>query len=330
MVLFGFMSNFASGYIKYINHLEQINEGALSCPKRMIREVEESYHEHMRNIARNIHETHQSAKIIMLSGPSSSGKTTTAHMLQYYLGQFDINAVIISLDNFYRGVDEAPLLPDGTRDFETVEALNVEKIRSCLADLVRTGKFRVPTYNFHLGKPEGEDREFIIKGNDMVIIEGIHGLNPIFTNQLPEESLVKLYVSVKQMLKDANGEVFSPLDIRLVRRIVRDIRERNTPAEKTLSMWPAVVKGEDSYIRPYRMTADYTVNSIHIYEPCVFRTVTIPILREIPLDSPNYKKARDLESRLMRFEPINTEMVPKHSMLREFLGAINHEIEIHN
>jgi len=316
------MSNFASGYIKYINHLEQINDGAVTDPKGMILEVEGSYHEHLRNIARNITSQHENAKIIMLSGPSSSGKTTTAHMLQKFLKEFGINSVIISLDNFYRGKEEAPLMPDGSRNYESVDALNVEKIKNCLSSLVQTGKFYVPEYNFETGKPEKDEKEYVLGEHDMVIIEGIHALNPIFTRELPEESLIKIYVSVKQMLKDANGEVISPMDMRLVRRIVRDIRSRATPAEATLSMWGSVLAGENSYIRPYRITADYTVNSIHIYELCVLRTIAIPILREIPLDSPNYKKARDLEARLMRFEPVGKDLVPEDSMLREFIGKV--------
>lgn len=316
------MSNFASGYIKYINHLEQINDAAINCPEKMISEVEESYNENLRNIARNIFETHEKIKLVMLSGPSSSGKTTTAYMLKHYLKSFGLHAEIISLDNFYRGKDLAPLLPNGTRDYESLEAINVDKLKSCLKDLVELGSFNVPIYNFGEGRPEPEEKKYIVKENDLVIIEGIHALNPIITRDLPEEALVKLYVSVKQMIKDANGEVISPLDVRLVRRIVRDIHARNTDAEKTLSMWPSVLDGENSYIRPYRITADYTVNSIHIYEPCVFRTVAIDILRQIPLDSPNYKKARDLEARLMRFEPVDIALVPKYSMLREFLGAL--------
>lgn len=314
------MSNFASGYIKYINHLEQINEAAIHDPERMIREVEDSYHDHLGNIARNITSEHAAVKLLMLSGPSSSGKTTTAHMLAHYLKTFGINAIIISMDNFYKGRNEAPRLPGGGRNYESVEALNVDKIRSCLKSAVQTGSFSMPVYNFTLGKPEPEERLVEIREHDLVIVEGIHALNPIFTNELPEEKLVKLYVSVKQQIKDANGEVISPLDLRVVRRIVRDVRERGTSPEKTLSMWQSVVDGENSYIRPYRISADYTVNSIHLYEPCILRTLAIPMLREIPVDSPNYKKARDLEARLMRFEPLAISLVPKNSMVREFLG----------
>lgn len=314
------MSNFASAYMKYINHLEQINDAAISKPEAMIREVEDSYHEHLRNIARNIHEQHAQVRLLMLAGPSSSGKTTTAHMLQHYLSDFSIRSVIISLDNFYRGKQDTPLLPDGTPNYEIVDALNVEKVKQCLSDVVTTGTFHVPNYRFALGTTEGADTVHHIGDGDLVIIEGIHALNPIFTAGLPADSLVRLYVSVKQMIKDVNGEVFSPMDLRLVRRIVRDMRERDTTPDDTIAMWQSVVDGENSYIRPYRMGADYTVNSIHLYEPCVLRTIAIPVLRDIPQDSPSYQKARMLESRLMRFEPLPCTLVPENSMLREFIG----------
>ncbi len=314
------MSNFASGYIKYINHLEQINDAAVNRPQKMIDEVEDSYHEHLRNIARNLREHHRQARVVMLAGPSSSGKTTTAHLLRDYLEEFGGKAHIISLDDFYRGTGLAPLLPNGKYDYESVEALDEEKIKKCLSGIITHGRFSVPRYDFSLGRPDAQERRYEIGPSDVVIVEGIHGLNPLFTREFPAEACVKLYVSVKQQIKSANGEVISPMDLRLVRRIVRDIQFRNTTAERTISMWPEVVAGEDKYIRPYRISADYIVNSIHIYEPCVLRTVAIPLLREIAADSPNYKKARDLESRLMRFEPIDPGLVPATSMLREFLG----------
>ena len=124
----------------------------------------------------------------------------------------------------------------------------------------------------------------------------------------------------EQGIKDANGTVISPMDLRLVRRIVRDHQFRSTTPERTLSMWPNVVAGENKYIRPYRHTSDVTVNSIHIYEPCVLRNQAIPLLRSIAPDSPWFQRARELEARLMRFEPINSDLVPEDSMLREFIG----------
>lgn len=314
------MSNFASGYVKYINHLEQINDAAVRDPGLMIAEVEEAYHDCLRDIARNILNRHTSARLVMLSGPSSSGKTTTARLLQQYLHAFGKAAHMISLDDFYRGVERIPLLQNGERDYESVEALNVERVKHCLKSVIDSGSVTVPRYDFSAGKPHPKEELYEIGPDEIVIVEGLHALNPIFTRELPPDCCVRLYVSVKQQIKDANGEVISPMDLRLVRRIVRDIQFRSTSAEETISMWRGVEAGEDKYIRPYRISADYTVNSIHIYEPCVLRTVSIPLLRAIAEDSPHYRKARDLESRLMRFEPLPLDLVPATSMLREFLG----------
>lgn len=314
------MSNFASGYVKYINHLEQINDAAVHDPERMIREVEEAYRDCLHNVARNIAEHHTGARLLMLSGPSSSGKTTTAALLRRYLGQLGHSAHIISLDDFYRGTGLAPKLPNGKYDYESVEALDVEKVKTCLKNVIETGCFSVPSYDFATGQPAKDERQYRISPQEIVIVEGLHALNPVFVKDLPKDGFVRLYVSVKQQLKDANGEVFTPMDLRLVRRIVRDVQFRNTTAEGTLAMWQSVVDGEDLYIRPYRMNADYTVNSIHIYEPCVLRQKAIPLLRELAPDSPYYRKARELEEKLMRFEPIDPALVPSGSMLREFLG----------
>ncbi|MDO4459746.1 MAG: nucleoside kinase [Clostridia bacterium] len=314
------MSNFASGYVKYINNLEQINDAAIENPLRMITEVENAYRDHLEDIARNILARHESLRICMLAGPSSSGKTTTAHLLQKYLRDRGVNSYIVSMDDFYLGREQTPLTSEGKPDYESVDALDAEKIRITLTEAITSGKISIPHFDFELSRTVGDNREIDLKENDIIIMEGLHALNPVFTKDLPADRVIKLYVSVKQEIKDINGEVISPMDIRLVRRIVRDMRTRGTDAEGTILMWEDVMSGEDKYIRPYKLSADYTVNSIHIYEPCVLRMQAIPVLRKIEENSPTYRKARELESKLMRFEPIATQLVPKESMLREFIG----------
>ena len=313
------MSSFANSYFKYVNHLEQINDAALTAPEQMIEEVEEAYHNNLHNIARQV-KRHGTYRIIMLSGPSSSGKTTTAHMLQRELSELGTESTIVSMDNFYLGANQAPLLPDGTYDYEAVEALNVPKAKECLSHLLENGWCDMPVFDFQIRRPADYTRRLELKDHAVVIIEGIHALNPVFTQHLPQERVMKIYTSVKQGIKDANGTVISPMDLRLVRRMVRDYHFRNTSQERTFSMWPNVVAGENKYIRPYRHTSDITVNSIHIYEPCVLRNHAIPLLRAIAPDSPYFQRARELEARLMRFEPIPDSLVPDDSMLREFLG----------
>lgn len=314
------MPSFASGYIKYINHLEQINDGAVLDPEKMITEVEESYHDHLRNIARSIISYKNNVKLCMLSGPSSSGKTTTAHLLQEYLREMGKVSYIVSMDNYYLSNDSIPVLFDGSKDFETVNALDIGKIQDCIKNIVENGIIEIPKFDFTAGRPVEPSSFIDIDHGDIVIMEGIHALNPVFTKSIDKNRMIKLYVSVKQSIEDANREVINPLDLRLIRRIVRDMQFRGTDPERTLEMWDNVVKGENNYIKPYRLSADYTVNSIHLYEPCVLRTMAIPTLRAIAEDSLFYRKARDLESRLMRFEPIPCALVPQKSMLREFIG----------
>lgn len=316
------MSNFASGYIKYINHVEQINEAAIKNPAKMINEVEESYHDHLKFIASKIISNKNKTKICMLAGPSSSGKTTTAYLLKEYLGKLGANAHIISMDDFYVDVVDLPKHKDGSTDYESVDTLNIDAVKNCIKDILDKNvvKLELPKYEFTKGKCT--HTESLCKSHDDIfIIEGIHALNPIFTDGTEPKATVRLYVSAKQGIKDANGEVISPFDIRLIRRIVRDIQFRGASATKTFEMWDGVVRGEDMFIRPYRLTADYTVNSVHIYEPCVLRTIAIPILRELPEYNIFYRKARELESKLMRFEPISADLVASTSLLREFIGG---------
>ncbi|MEG1427789.1 MAG: nucleoside kinase, partial [Oscillospiraceae bacterium] len=205
-----------------INHLEQINDAAIATPQEMIEEVETSYHDHLEDIARNIVTRHGGAKICMLSGPSSSGKTTTAHLLQAFLREFGRSTYIVSLDNFYLPMALTPTLADGRHDFETIHALDIVKIRDCLENIITDGTIEIPNFDFSIGEAVGAPTIIDIKDGDLVIMEGIHGLNPIFTKSIPPEKLIRLYVSVKQQIKDANGEVLNPGDLRLVRRIVRD------------------------------------------------------------------------------------------------------------
>lgn len=314
------MSNFGSGYVKYIQHLEQINDCALTDPARMILEAEDAYREHIESIARSIVSHYGGAKICMLAGPSASGKTTTACFLRDCLRALGVMAETVSLDDFYLGRDLAPVLPNGERDYESVRALDIPLVSACIGSVIRSGRCTLPRYDFATSRRLPGTQPVDVGERGVVIFEGIHALNPVFTANLPEKSAIRLYVSVKQNIRDVNGEVISPMDLRLVRRIARDVQFRGTGAERTISLWQNVVDGEDRYIRPYRLTADYTVNSIHIYEPCVLRGRVIPMLRQIPGDSLWYRRARDLDARLMRFEPVDDALVPEDSMLREFLG----------
>lgn len=315
------MKNLANNYVKYVNHLEQINEAATNEPADMVMQIEQAYHDNLSTIAENIACNSTKYKVAMLSGPSSSGKTTTAHILVDMLKQRNVNAVIISLDDFYRGEKNAPLLKNGQHDYESVEALNISQLEKCLLDLMQKNECDMPVFDFEIRQPSPDTRHVQLNEHDIAIVEGIHALNPIISEHLPKEKLLKLYISVKQGIKDNSGEILSPADIRLVRRIVRDHKFRGTAPERTINMWQTVIEGENKYIRPYKSTSDITINSIHIYEPCVLRKDAIFLLKMIQDDNPYISKVKRLLQSLERFVPISEDLVPENSIEREFIGG---------
>lgn len=316
-----FMRRFDNSYRKYVLGLEQINEAALQCPQDFILGIEEAYHKEIANVVDHVLSPKSKCKVIMLSGPSGSGKTTTAHMIRDEIKARGVGSVIISLDDFYLGRDKIPVFEDGSPNFETVEALNVEEIKRCISSLMNEGSCDIPQFSFEKQRPEDEKEHIELNPGDVAIIEGIHGLNPIFTNQLPQEGILKIYISVKQGIQDYNGTVIQNRSIRLARRLTRDFDKRKSHPEETLTMWDDVCKGQSMYIYPFKRTSDMTINSLHIYELCVLRSIAVPLLKKVKEDSPVFKDALKLISTLERFYPIDANLVPKTSMIREFIGG---------
>lgn len=315
------MINLGNSYHKYIFHLEQINDAARNEPSAFVDEVEYAFRENLQVISRDILRQKKRSRVIMLSGPSSSGKTTTAHILMEELNRMGVGTVIISLDNFYLGRGIAPLLPDGGYDYESIEALNIPEIERCLTGLIKNGCCDMPVYSFPMGRPNEEKRHIELKENSIAIVEGIHALNPRITSHVPKDGLLKMYISVKQNIKDSRGEVLSHRDIRLIRRIVRDYKHRGVPADETFGMWGSVCRGEDLFIQPFKRTSNITINSIHMYEPCVLQKDAVELLSKIPRDNEQYAFAQRLIRSLSRFESISEELIPKTSLIREFIGG---------
>ena len=315
------MKNSNDNFVKYINQLEEINRAAREDPKDFVRHTEEAFYANLRDISNRIANGPGYCKVIMLAGPSSSGKTTTAHILVDALKENGIKATIISLDNFYRGEKNAPLLPNGQHDYESVDALDVPEVERCLLGLMENSCCDMPVFDFVTRTPKQEKRHVELAKNEIAIVEGIHGLNPIFCQHLPATGYLKIYISIKQGIDDHGKLLFDPNDMRLVRRIVRDCNFRGTTAERTLNMWQTVMNGEYQYIKPFRGDADITINSLHIYEPCVLREQAIPLLRSVPEKFDHYRKAQHLLHSLEKFQPIPESMIPEDSLIREFIGG---------
>ncbi len=317
------MINLGNSYRRYALTVDKINEYARLDPAGFIEEAERAYRSDIREIARSIVDSPERCRVVMLAGPSASGKTTTAKMLAEEMGLLGSPAEIISMDYFYLGEARVPRTPEDTPDFECVEALNIPELERCIGELLKTGETDIPTFNFAKSEPTGIYEHISLNGDKISIIEGIHALNPIFTEHLRTTSgLKKIYISVKQGIHKAGvkGYLVTACELRLLRRLVRDYKFRGASAEHTIGMWDNVLRGEKKYIVPFKYSGDITINSIHIYEPCITASEAIEILSQVTPGHREYEYAQDLIRRARQFEPIDEKLVPKSSLLREFIG----------
>lgn len=261
------------------------------------------------------------AGIVMLAGPSSSGKTTTAKRLAIQLMTNLIVPKLISLDDYFVDRERNPRDESGDYDYESLYALDLEQLNSDLSRLLKGEEINLPTYSFELGKRIDRKRPLRLEKNEILLIEGIHGLNPELTSSIAPDNIFKMYASALTTLKIDNHNWISTSDNRLLRRIVRDHKYRHTSALDTIRRWPSVRRGEEKWIFPFSENADATFNSSLIFEIGVMKSYAEPLLREVPKDMVEYAQAYRLLRLLNCFEPIPADQIPTTSLLREFLGG---------
>lgn len=259
-------------------------------------------------------------QLIMLAGPSSSGKTTTAKLIKEYSEKEGRRATVVSLDDFYRDQTEMLYFEDGTPDFETVNSLDKEYIKECLSSLVEKGGADLPRFCFLSKKREKELVRTEIGEDEIVIVEGLHAINPVITENLPEEKLTRMYVSVSSRIYKDQKVLFSKRDLRFIRRLIRDYHHRASSVENTFLLWKGVRMGEDRYLFPYSHLADVKIDSIHPYEPCLFKNEAVSLLSHIEKDSEYYEAAREYINKLSLFADADMRCVPGNSLLHEFIG----------
>ena len=258
--------------------------------------------------------------IVLLAGPSSSGKTTTAGKIAQKIKNSGRKAYTLSLDDYYRNAVDIPLTSEGLKDFENVSALDIDLIHKTFSDLIEKRTAQVPEFDFVSGTRKPETKRVELKKDDLIIVEGIHALNPIITKGLDESHITKVYISVSSRVTDDAGRViFSKRNLRLVRRMIRDYHYRNTSVEKTLSQWPEVLKGEDKYIFPFERNASFRIDSFHPYEPCLFKSEAVELLKTLGEDSDVYPIASELKNSFSELDTIDMSKLPANSLLREFV-----------
>ena len=262
------------------------------------------------------------ARIVFVAGPSSSGKTTFANRLSVQLRVSGKHPVAISLDNYYRNREDVPLNPDGTPDLECLESIDVPLFNEQLVDMLAGREVELPIYSFKSKRREEKGKKLIVGEDDILIVEGIHGLNDKLSADIPSELKFLVYVSALAQLNLDGHNRIRATDVRLMRRMVRDHRTRATGAQQTMAMWDQVRAGEEKYIFPYQERADVMFNSSLLYEIAVLKKYAYPMLLEIGEDSPYYVRARRLVKFLHYFLDCNEESeIPPTSILREFVGG---------
>ena len=260
-------------------------------------------------------------KLILLAGPSSSGKTTTSKKLELFLKGFGLNPIAISIDNYFVDRDKTPRLPDGSYDFESLNSINVELFNKNLKDLLNGKEVTLPVYNFITGKSELSDESIKLGEKEILIVEGLHALNEELTYSIDKKNKYKIYLCPLTVLSLDNHNRIRTTDNRLLRRIVRDNRTRGYSASDTLSTWSKVREGEEKYVFPFQDEADVIFNTSLIYELGVLKTYAEPLLYSVEENDPMYKEAVRLLNLLKNILPISNDYIPVDSIVREFIGG---------
>lgn len=260
-------------------------------------------------------------KFVMIAGPSSSGKTTFSHRLSVQLRTHGLVPHPIPVDDYFVDREKTPRQPNGDYDFECLEAIDVEKFNTDMCDLLAGKRVELPTFNFVTGKREFKGNFKQLGPDDVLVIEGIHGLNDKMSYALPAESKYKIYISALTTLNIDEHNRIPTTDGRLLRRLVRDARTRGATAKRTIQMWPSVRKGETENIFPFQESADALFNSALIYELAVLKQYAEPLLYNIQPDEPEYFEAVRLLKFLSYFLGVSTEDLPMNSIVREFVGG---------
>ncbi len=303
-----------------VPYLPNLNEQISSSKiKGLIEANELVFNNHISKVANIIHEK-RDVKIVLISGPSSTGKTTTNKRLSSYLKTLGYDTIPISVDDYYKDREQTPIKENGEYDFESLEAIDTKMFNQDLMDLLNGKEVYLPVYDFIIKKKNRGSNPVRMTSNSILLIEGLHCLNDELTSEVDNKYKYKIYLSPFIPLGIDRHNYVSTVDLRLLRRIVRDNRTRGTNVSETINLWQSVREGEEKYIFPYIHQADIVINTAYSFEIGVMKVFVEPLLYSVGLDSPFYEEARRLIKSLQGFYPIPSEYISKDSILREFIG----------
>lgn len=303
-----------------INNIGELNDYITTNSGDLIQLSEIMQDYKLLNIAEEIVLNKDDYKIILLSGPSSSGKTTTSMKLSLYLKSLGLNPTHLSMDDYFLEREETPLGANGKPDFESLKAIDIKLFDSQISKLLKEAKVTIPTFNFITGKKEYK-KTIQMGKNDILIIEGLHALNDDILKNIPKKNKFKIYISPLTYLNIDNDNRISMTDLRLLRRIVRDNRTRGYTTTTTLNNWSDVRIGEEKYVFPFQDNANVMFNTSLAYELAVLKTYAEPLLYTVKSDDPEYQTAKRLLELLKCVLPLPSETVPQISIIREFIGG---------
>lgn len=289
-------------------------------PDELVERAEQAYEQQIASAAEQVFKKREENPVLLLSGPSASSKTTTAGKIASALIARGVDTAVISLDDFFKNRTELPLLPNGVTDFESIDTLDLDRLNSCFDALLRYGEAEFPTFDFSLGKRSDTTRLVKAGHGTILIVEGIHALNPQITKDCARDGFQRLYISPNSDYEEDGRLILTAREIRLIRRLVRDHYYRGSSIENTMQMWSGVVRSEIVSIIPYRSEADIIVDSMILYEPAVWARYLSSILKTENVSLRFAAKIGKLRRSLTRFVPLPDKYIPEKTVLHEFLG----------
>lgn len=293
--------------------IDEINHLIRTDPQRLIGEAERDYAAQVREAVTRF----DGHRVLCLAGPSGSGKTTTANKLAEILNREGRPAIVLSMDDFYK--NRSDMVPvDGKLNFEVIDALEVDLLQEKIKELLNKGRAKLPRYDFLASGRIDDATPVSLPENGCIIIEGIHGLHEEVSQCFEKDLLFRVYISPHSGFQNEDGIGVDKRQVRLTRRMIRDNHHRSSSPLETLILWEEVCRAEDLYVRPMARFADYRINSVHLYEPCLFRDEMIGLLNQIPRESKYWQMTENLKYSLRKFEALPLSYLPEDSLLREF------------